>query len=375
MAKLVHLLRLPPSLRRQVLTNISPPYRPLNRKQHCISHNVARSYARASKAPKPARDTKTPSIPSHIRKPSLKARPPPTSNLAPPPTERNSIERPPPGKHHASLYASNLLRNNPSLLLYNSPNHTSYALTCYIAGLIFAYSAVHWAFFAVPKPPPVNPDDPSAPPATTISANVRPFPWYSRAGFALVAVMFAAFSCTFVIGPMNLVRRIYLLAPTPTQPKHMLRIETKPFFPLGKTSRRDGVITTPLYDAALDRNVRTHDPEMPFHSIPLEDAAAFTAKNQDPSAIAADTPSLWHRFNTSLVNIFPTTVQNIRRMFMRDGMANVSIASQNSLLKIDLYGSEMLQEGIPIVELLDTELSMDRSLMGKLARFRTLVSG
>jgi hypothetical protein len=105
-----------------------------------------------------------------------------------------------------------------------------------------------------------------------------------------------------------------------------------------------GVIDAELNTVYMDRRVRSLQ-SMAFFPVPAEMAQAWTAAYFHPSPQPPRSVlSRLKGFNDSLVNSWPALKQNVRRMILREGMADVRIPGHGRW-KVDLQGCEILESG------------------------------
>lgn len=211
--------------------------------------------------------------------------------------------------------------------------------------------------------------------------------WKIQALTIVPAVFFVIFSTAFFIGPLKLVRTLSLVRSIPekatVQGQMFLRFEMKhplPFvrFPFMKR-RSGGVIDAPIGNVCLDRSIDSIKENYPSYNVPLARSEDFTDKHLDPSAplplpggASSSIPSSGSRggilarlqsFNRGLLNIWPAFVRDVRRMFMRDGMMYVRIPGHGNW-KMDVQDCALLDEGRPMMEVLEVDERMDKSWMG-----------
>lgn len=271
---------------------------------------------------------------------------------SPPPARKS---RPPTG----NIYADRLLNKSDTVLLYNSPQHTSFRLISYLSAAVFFLGGINTALETKPPKKPSSPDTPTRP----------PMPWYIRYSFLVGAFGFAIMGTAFVLGPTKLIRRVWLVRQpaTPSTPNssYALKLDIKSSVPLLQGRQ----ITTPLENVSVDRQIRAQD--VSWNTVPLTSSAAFTAHYlPDPSSPAPKRPlaSRLRGVNASLLNAWPTLVRDVRRMFLRNGIAYVHIVGEGGQWKLDLQDAEVLESGQPIEKLMGTDVQMAKGVVPFLRR-------
>lgn len=339
-----HLLRLPPSLRRQVLTNASFLISPLEIPSRTSRINVKRSYAQVKPVPKPSR-----------RKPAPmgKQEPPPAPARRPAATGTNSP------------YADRLCHNSDIVLLYNSPRHTTYQFASYICGTLFFVGAVNSALNVKDKPSS-NAADKDAKPLKT--------PWPVRISTGAGALVFAVIGTVFILGPTKIIRRIWLVKKQYQQPAgpgalYSLKVETKSGLPF----RSGRTIESDIANFSIDRDVRAQQ-SLRWHSVPLTSSAAFTSHfRTNPTPPPLGILSRLRAINGSIMNAWPAVKRDVRRMFLREGFVYVYIVGEDGQWKLDLRGAEVLDGGRPLEKLMQTDAHMAKGLVPWLQRIASAV--
>lgn len=329
------LLRLPPALRCHAITPLIT--RPLECK--LINGLARRPFTNTTHHLTPTRQP---------AKPPIRRRQPPPPRQ--PPKPASQPPSPIPQRRTTESILSAYLQTNSHLLLYRAPKHTTFYLNSYLLGSIMLTGAVTSAL--------TTKDDPDR--------KTKPS-WITRSLNLAVAVFFAIFATAFFLAPQKMIRTVSLVKVKDVVglPEARLRFEMKHPLPIlqrlpfVKSSRGGGGIEAPLNKVFLDRQVAAQD--LSYFSIPMDQAEAFTSAYLDPPArpkrgILARVGD----FNRSLINIGPTLWQDVRRMFLRDGMAYVRITGHGNW-KIDLQGSELLDDGRPLEKVMVVDTTFDRS--------------
>ena len=347
------LLRLPPALR---CHTIAPLFRQSAESNFIISclpkrllSNTTRNLQRSKPAKPPAKPTGRQRTPPPPRQPN-QTPPQPSSEPAAPKSTPKTTE----------ALLSAYLKEHDVLLLYKSPNHTSFYINSYLMGALLLLGGLNTARNAADNP------------------NLPKTPYLIKSASIAIGAIFAIFATTFFMAPQKLVRSIALMKGLDKRgiPEAILRFEMKHPMPrfqrlpfLGdRITGGGGVIEAPLNHVFLDRNVSSSSSDLTFYSIPVDQATLFTDSHFHPAAPAPKSESILSRlgsFNRSLLNIFPTLRQDVRRMFLRDGMAYIRITDHGDW-KVDLQGCEVLEMGKPLDKVMVHDEGFDRSWWRKM---------
>ena len=104
------------------------------------------------------------------------------------------------------------------------------------------------------------------------------------------------------------------------------------------------VIDAELRTVYMDRRVRSLE-SMAFYPVPVDMAQSWTAEYFTPAPRRPRSVlSRLRGFNDSLLNTWPALKQNVRRLMLREGMADVRIPGHGRV-KVDLQGCEILEHG------------------------------
>ena len=324
------MLKLPPALRCYTAT---PLLRQLNG-SHLINASTKRSLSTTfpRHQPKPPKPTlRRPPKPQQV--PQEPGRQPPK-----PHTQPRSQQATP-----EALLASFRQSKEPYLLLYKAPSHTSFYINSYILGSLLLTGAVMYGLNA--RDPP-----------TELARN-KPRLWVLIAN-GVTGLLLATFAALAFMAPLQLVKSISLIKNAAISDKAgnvrkavdvALRFELKhplpvlqrlPFVP----KRGGGVIDAELHTVYMDRRVRSLQ-NMHFYPVPAELAQAWTAVYFHPPPKAPRSViGLLKGFNESMVHSWPALKRNVRRMMLREGMADVRIPGHGRW-KVDLQGCEILESG------------------------------
>lgn len=353
-----HLLRLPPSLRSQILSNASFLARPLESHQYQQHARLflRRSYATAKAPPKP--------------RPIFRSSPSPPT---PPPTPRTV----PPSQKAFSKnpYVDRLTHNSDQVLIYNSPSHTAYTLMAFFSGGCFL--AMAWNSAVLSKSPTTSPAESANAEAT---AKLPPTPWWTRWSLTFVAIASASLGTMFILAPTKIIRRIWLLPPQQIQGQfgtgatasYSFKIETKSILPF----RQGRTITTPIHNVAIDRSIAASAADFSWHNVPLSSSAAFTnhylpsthPSNTRATPNSATIASRVKGFNSALLNAWPALRGHAKRMFIREGIAYVHIIGEDGQWKLDLQNAEVLDRAQPVTHLMQTDGEMAKGVVPFLQR-------
>ena len=341
-----HLLRLPPSLRCQILSHTSFLSRPLEPHQPTTRLLLKRTYARAKPPPKPS-----------IRKPSSPATPDP-----PPPT---STHKP---TSTGNPYADRLCHKYDTVLLYNSPSHTSLTIAALILAGCFFFSATSTAA-ATKIPSPSEAND-----SKKVREHADAMPWYIRIAYAGGAVMFAVFGTMMALAPSKIIRRIWLVREQVTSPalmaatrggsRYLAKIETKSMLPF----QQGRTIHTLLENVSIDRRINA-PADLRWLSVPLSHSAAFTSYyTANPTAPPKSISGRLRSMNSTLLRAWPSLKSGTRKLLLRDGIAYVHIIGESGQWKLDLQGAEVLDSGRPIERLFREDAGMEKGVLPFLRR-------
>lgn len=184
--------------------------------------------------------------------------------------------------------------------------------------------------------------------------------WYTAYLPWVVAVFFVSMGWVFISAPMKLVNAVWLVEGAGAAAGRvegarmvpMIKIETKHIFPLfgwqGKT------MEVPVGRAYLDGAVAMkgfeNDMMRPWTSIPVGQVLKFTEAYSTPTPPRGVLGTL-RDFNSSLINIFPELLKNLRRMASREGLAHVQIPGEGRW-KLDIQGAEQLEDGKVLAEVM-----------------------
>ena len=267
------------------------------------------------------------------------ASPDKTGRVAPPPSPSRSK---PPEREIAAIPRlrdgltiepplRRLLETNPEILLYRSSSHTSFYLTCYLAGATFLVGS-----FVTAQLP-------------LFDTVIRP--WYFYLTFVPGALFLSVAGTVFLLGPKSLIRSIWIVAPQKGS-SPILRIQTKsplPFLPsrLGGAGRT--LDNLELRSVTMDKQLTTT--LLPHTDVSYAQAIAFT-QNQIPDP--APEGSRAARF-------FQDLGRNVAKMFTRDGVAYLRVKS-DGLWKMDLDRCWLLERGMPLLGVVRA-VEMDRSIL------------
>lgn len=340
-----HLLRLPPSLRRQIFANASFPLRPLEGQSSTIRFSFQRSYAEINSPPKPTR-----------RKANHVGRREPPAPARRPARVRNN-----------NPYADRLCHDTDIALLYNSPPHASYKFASYLCGAISFLGGVSTALLIKDES------------ADSKNARSTRIPWFVRISVSVVAIMFATMGTVFVLGPSKIIRRIWLIKNQRLQPSggstighidYSLRLETKSMLPF----RAGRTVESEISNFSIDRDVRAQQ-NLYWHSIPLSSSEDFTAHFQThPTPPPLTLGPRLLSINASIMNAWPATKREVRRMFLRDGFAYVYIVGEDGQWKLDLRDAEVLDGGKPLEKLMQTDERMAKGFVAWFQRINSAIN-
>jgi len=255
-------------------------------------------------------------------------------------------------------YIAALSQTTEPMLLYKSPSHGSFFALSYSMGLILFVGAYSWALFAVKD-----------------REGETTSPWYVRTMSIVPTACLVVFGSTFFFAPTKLIRSISLMAPkigtdgVVTNGPRKLQFEVKHMLPFFKPYKQE-FETTRVF---LDRNVTTVQ-DISFHSVPLSEAQSFTSSffadtlHSKPKRSILDQISAANR---SMVDAWPAFSRDVRRMFLRDQMAYITVTG-NGNFKMDLQGCHLLDNG----RLLEAVTIPDENArLGWLGRFQQIFRG
>lgn len=332
------LLRLPPALRYQ---SLSPAlFHPsttdlcgsVQLKLQVRSFNATKVGLRPKSPPKPTVKRQPlqnqAADPRASRPPTIAtaASPDKTGRVAPPPSPSRSK---PPEREIAAIPRlrdgmtiepplRRLLETNPEILLYRSPSHTSFYLTCYLAGATFLLGSFETAQLPL------------------FGTVVRP--WYFYLTFVPGALFLSVAGTVFLLGPKRLIQRIWIVA-APKGSSPTLRIQAKsplPFLPSTLGGAGKTLSYLELRSVMMDKKIT--NTLLPHANIPYAQAEAFTYDQ-----ISRPTPE-----GSRASRFFHGLRRNVAKMFMRDGIAYLRIQDQGEW-KMDLDRCWLLERGQPLL--------------------------
>ncbi len=185
----------------------------------------------------------------------------------------------------------------------------------------------------------------------------------------VTGLLLATFAALAFMAPLQLVKTVLLVKNTAIMDKAgnvkkhaavALRFELKhplPFIQhlpfVAKTG--GGFLDAELNTVYMDRRVKSLQ-NMSFFNVPADAAQPWTAAYFSPSP--QPPRSILDRLkgaNESLMHSWPALKQNVRRMILREGMADVRIPDHGRW-KVDLQGCEMLDSGKVLERVVSGEL-------------------
>lgn len=191
-------------------------------------------------------------------------------------------------------------------------------------------------------------------------------PWYIKALGAVPTLAFAILGTFFLLAPKKLIKSVTLVkaadASTVAQ-SSKLRLEIKRI--IGKP---DTLEVSPN-SVVLDRNLPQSVPTINFTNYHIKDAGRFT-EYYFSGQLTQKQDSALKRFNQSFLNLWPATVKNTKRMFLRDQMAYVRVPG-NGNFKLDLQDSHLLDGANVLARVTKSDVSMDKGLPALIRRFST----
>lgn len=172
-------------------------------------------------------------------------------------------------------------------------------------------------------------------------------------GFA--TVMIAAFATVFVMAPTRMIKSISCVAPgalVTTHAPRTIRFEIKRWLPFLKPK----VLHISPHEVLLDRNVPTLLEDIKFFNIRNTEAQSFTESYFSAEQRRKSAKGVVSAISQSLLNTWPATTREVRRIFLRDQMAYMEIQGKYRC-KLDLQGCFLLDNGDPLHRVIaaDTE--------------------
>ena len=268
--------------------------------------------------PMPSFKAPTTSIPTKAKKPARAPRPPPPpQHFVPPPkpVQHSSQSSGP------QSYASGLLGDAKSVLLYKGPRNVALFTTCFITGssLFFWIGTVaNGAFMEYTVP------------------------LYAKAIVIAGCLVGSAIATAVATTPHHLVKSISVVRNA--EKGAMLRVKGTRFFPFMKPA----VFDVAPGELKIDSNVTMSlENGRQWYDVPLKNATVWTEGGlQRPDAIEGNA---FQRFNKRLLNIAPAMSSQTKKMFNREGMAYVNVEGRN--WKMDLSACEILENGLVLMKL------------------------
>lgn len=257
-------------------------------------------------------------IPAKPKAPSTAAAPPPPPRTDSPPKPVQTLSR---SSSTPQSYATGLLGDAQSLLLYKAPKNVALFVSCFVTGgclFLWVGTVANGAFLDYTVP------------------------WYAKAVVLVGCLVSSAIATAVATTPHHLVKSIAIVRNA--EKEVVLRVKGTRFFP----TRKPAVYDLAPGELKIDSNVTMSlENGRQWFGVPLQNAKVWTEGGlQRPDAIQGNA---FQRLNQRLVNVTPAMFSQVRKMFNREGMAYVQI--KNSNWKMDLSGCEILENGSVLMKL------------------------
>ena len=181
-------------------------------------------------------------------------------------------------------------------------------------------------------------------------------PWYVRSFTAASALIVTIFGTAFIIAPMKMIKTVSLVSNPAAPGRILLRIQPRSSVPFQTRFDANKVMEAHLNEVSLDDKVFAED--LSYKNVPVENAQDFTDAILKPTKTSNE--ARFRGSQSSIVNIWPTLRQNIRRMFVRDEMAYVRVEGRSGTWKLDLHNALVVDNALPLAAAM-TPVDMDRS--------------
>jgi hypothetical protein len=252
----------------------------------------------------------------------------PSTGTPPPPPPPHATQAQPPKsapKPSASStpqsYASGLLGDAKSVLLYKAPRNYALFASCFFTGSCIYYysgSLANSAFIDYTAPT------------------------WAKGAVLIGCMLTSAIASAVFITPHHLVKSISIARTA--EKEVVLRVKGTRFSPFMKPA----VFDVAPGDLMIDSNVAmTLEESGEWMTVPLKNVKSWTEGGlQRPDAIKGNA---FQRLNQRMLNIGPAIFSHTRKMFNREGMAYLRIGSSN--WKMDLSKCEILENGSVLMKL------------------------
>jgi hypothetical protein len=218
-------------------------------------------------------------------------------------------------------YASGLLGDAKSVLLYKAPRNYALFASCFFTGSCIYYysgSLANSAFIDYTAPT------------------------WAKGAVLIGCMLTSAIASAVFITPHHLVKSISIARTA--EKEVVLRVKGTRFSPFMKPA----VFDVAPGDLMIDSNVAmTLEESGEWMTVPLKNVKSWTEGGlQRPDAIKGNA---FQRLNQRMLNIGPAIFSHTRKMFNREGMAYLRIGSSN--WKMDLSKCEILENGSVLMKL------------------------
>lgn len=237
-------------------------------------------------------------------------------------------------KQLASLMATRAAGER--VVLYKSPSHTALFIYSFLCGGGLLLGAVLWSDYALKD----RKDRPAVP--------------YLLKALTMAEVLFITGVGTFfLLTPAKMIKKVTIIKDSAQASArgsgYALEFEIKRMLPLVKPD----ILRTSLDKVSMNRNIKTATIGLKFRSIPMSEIGEFS---KDVKSKPGPMLGSFASFGGALLKTWPVLKRETRRMFLRDQIAHIKIGN-NGKFKLDLQGSELLDGGRPLAELIRAEES------------------
>jgi hypothetical protein len=252
---------------------------------------------------------------------------PSTGTPPPPPPPKSTQAQPPKSAPKPSAsstpqsYASGLLGDAESLLLYKAPRNYALFASCFFTGSCIYYysgSLANGAFIDYTAPT------------------------WAKGAVLIGCMLTSAIASAVFITPHHLVKSISIARTA--EKEVVLRVKGTRFSPFMKQA----VFDVAPGDLMIDTDVAmTLEESGEWMTVPLTNVKPWTEGSlQRPDEIKGNA---FQKLNQRMLNIGPAIFSQTRKMFNREGMAYVRIGNSN--WKMDLSKCEILENGSVLMKL------------------------
>lgn len=245
---------------------------------------------------------------------------------------------PTPSTHAYRTFTDRFADLPDPFLIYRAPRHGSFILASYIVASLFMFYAYTWTKIIVDG-----------------GQKIKTWVFCASLGMSCIIL---GFMTAFALAPARLIKTIHIIPRSQVSEAlrrfqgPILRFQPESPLPLMK-SRHFDVAAGECY---MDRHVRADDLEM--INIPLPGA---------PGELHRATMPQKSSFSESMLNIWPTTKRNCKKMIMRAGIMYIRVPERGNW-KVDLERCQMMDYGQVLNKLVKEDFAVRDSILSMLRR-------